>query len=150
MSVQLQIEEMVDYLTVRFIGAGTVEEIWRQFELIAERCKRANKLKLLLSVVEAYGGVSLIDRYTFGDKAQIFVYYKLIKVAAACRPEQLDPQRFCEMVARNRWVNARVFTSVEDAEKWLMLEPAAPKKRAKGHHHSKPSHHAHHTHRTRH
>jgi hypothetical protein len=58
------------------------------------------------------------------------MYYKLIKVAAVCRPEQLDPQRFGEMVARNRWVNARVFTSVEDAEKWLMLKPAAPKKRA--------------------
>ena len=120
MSIQLQIEEMPDYLTARFIGAGTVEEIWRQFELIAERCKRANKLKLLLSVVEAYGGVSLIDRYTFGDKAQIFVYYKLIKVAVVGRPDQIDQNRFGEKVMRNRWVNARVFTNLKDAEEWLL------------------------------
>jgi|GEM_PF-962829 len=145
MSVRLQIEEMPDYLAAKFTGEGEAEKIWRQFELIAEQCKRANKNKLLLDITETYGRISFVDRYRFGDVAEIFVYYKLIKVAVACRPEQLDHKRFGEMVARNRWVNARVFTSVEGAEKWLMLEPAAPKKRATGHHHPKPGHQAHHT-----
>jgi hypothetical protein len=120
MSIQLQIEETPDYLTARFIGAGTVEEVWRQFELIAVRCKRANKLKLLLSVVEAHGEISFIDRYAFGDTSQIFVYYKLIKVAVVGRPDQLDQNRFGEKVMRNRWVNARVFTNFKDAEEWLL------------------------------
>jgi hypothetical protein len=150
MSIQLQIEEAPDYLAAKFTGAGEAEEIWRQFELIAEYCKRANKNKLLFDIKETYKTLSLVDRYRLGDVAEIFVDYKLIKVAVVCRQEQLDPQRFGEMVARNRWVNARVFTSLEDAEKWLMLKPAAPQKRATGHHHSKPSHHAHHTRRTRH
>jgi hypothetical protein len=145
MSFHLQIEEMPDYLAAKFTGAGEAEEIWRQFELIAEHCKRANKNKLLLDFTESYGTLSLVDRYRFGDVAEIFVYYKLIKVAVACRPEQLDRKKFGEMVARNRWVNARVFTGLEDAEKWLMLKLAAPKKRATGHHHPKPSHHANHT-----
>jgi hypothetical protein len=149
MSIQLQIEEMPGYLAAKFTGAGEAEEIWRQFELIAENCKRANKNKLLLDLTETYGTLSLVDRYRFGDGAEIFVYYKLIKVAVACRSEQLDYQRFGEMVARNRWVNARVFTGLEDAEKWLLLEPPAPKNRATGHHHPKPSHHPHDTHHTR-
>jgi hypothetical protein len=145
MSVQLQIEEMPDYLAAKFTGAGEAEEIWRQFELIAEHCKRANKNKLLLDITETHGSLSLAHRYRLGDAAEIFVHYKLIKVAIVCRPEQLDHQRFGETVARNRWVNARVFTGLEDAEKWLMLKPAAPKKRATEHHHPKPNHHAHHT-----
>jgi len=145
MSIQLQINEMPDYLAAKFTGAGEAGEIWRQYELIAEHCKRANKNKLLLDLTETYVRISLVDRYRFGDGAEIFVNYKLIKVAVACRPEQLDHKRFGEMVARNRWVNARVFTSLEDAEKWLMLEPAAPKKRATGHHYPKPRHHPHHT-----
>jgi hypothetical protein len=120
MSIQLQIEEMQDYLAARFIGAGKVEEVWRQFELIAERCMRANKRKLLLIVVDAYGEISLNDRYVFGDKAQIFMYYKLIKVAVVGRTDQSDPNRFGEKVMRNRWVNARVFTNIKDAEKWLL------------------------------
>ena len=120
MSIQLQIEEMPDYLTARFIGAGTVEEVWRQFELIAERCKRANKRKLLLKVVEVYGEISLGERYFLGDKTQIFMYYKLIKVAVVGRPDQIDQKRFGEMVMLNRWVNARVFTNIKDAEEWLL------------------------------
>jgi hypothetical protein len=127
MSIQLQIEEMPDYLASKFTGAGVAEDIWRQFELIAEHCKRANKNKLLLDITETYGTLSLVDRYRLGDVAEIFVYYKLIKVAVVSRLEQLDHKRFGEMVARNRWVNARVFTSAEDAEKWLMLEPPARK-----------------------
>ena len=121
MSIQLQIKENPDYLVARFTGAGSAEEIWRQFELIAEHCKRANKNKLLLDLMGAYGDASLADRYRFGDQAEIFMLYKLIKVAVVIRPEQLDPHRFGETVARNRWVNARVFTSVENAVEWLLL-----------------------------
>jgi hypothetical protein len=150
MSIQLQIEEMPDYLAAKFTGAGAAEEIWRQFELIAKHCKRANKNKLLLDSTETRGKTSLADRYRLGDEADIFMYYKLIKVAYVGRPEQLDPKRFGEMVARNRWVNVRVFTSVEDAEKWLMLKPVAPKRRAADHHHPKPSRHAHHARHTHH
>jgi len=120
MSLQLQIEEMPDYLAARFTGAGVAEEAWRRFELIAERCNRANKNKLLLDFTEARGEISLADRYFLGDAAQIFLDYKLIKVAAVARPERVDPQRFAERVIRNRWVNARTFTNVEDAEKWLL------------------------------
>ncbi len=150
MSIRLQIEEMPDYLAAKFTGAGAAEEIWQLFELIAEHCKRANKNKLLLDFTETCGKTSLADRYRFGDVAEIFMHYKLIKVAAVVRPEQLDPKRFGEMVARNRWVNVRVFTSVGDSEEWLMLKPVAPKKRAAGHHRPKPRHHAQHTYHTHH
>src|SRR5262245_10164584 len=120
MGIRLQIEETPDYLAARFTGTGAGEEIWRQFELIAEHCKRANKNKLLLNFIEAYALDSIADRYLAGEKAEIFMHYKLIKVSIVVRPERLDPHKFGEMVMRNRWVNARVFTSVEDAEKWML------------------------------
>jgi hypothetical protein len=41
MSIQFQIKETPGYLAAKFTGAGATEEIWRQFELIAEACKRA-------------------------------------------------------------------------------------------------------------
>jgi hypothetical protein len=119
MSVQLQIEETPGYLAARYTGAGTAEEAWRQFELIARRCKRANKNKLLLNFTEAHGKISLAERYFLGRKAQIFPRY-MIKVAMVDTPERVDPQRFGELVLRNRWVDARVFTNVEDAKEWLL------------------------------
>jgi hypothetical protein len=129
MDVQLQIQEMPDYLAVRF--TGPMKEAWRQYELIAEHCKRANKNKLLLDFTETHGDLSLAERYHLADKVEIFVVYNLIKVAAVARPEQFDSQKFAEVVARNRWLDARAFTSAEDAEEWLLL--GAPKVRATGH-----------------
>jgi len=60
--------------------------------------------------------VSLSDRYFMGERTVIFARYELIKVAVVVRKAQLDPQRFSETVMRNRWVDARMFTNVEDAE----------------------------------
>jgi hypothetical protein len=129
MEVQFHIQEMPDYLAVRLTGPA--KDAWHKFGSIAEHCKRANKNKLLLDFTETYGDLSLADRYNLGDKAEVFVFYnyKVIKVAVVGRPEQVDPERFSELVARNRWLDVRLFTSVEDAEKWL--KPAA---RAAGRH----------------
>jgi hypothetical protein len=127
MEAELQIQEMPDYLAVRL--TGPTKEAWHNFASIAGHCKRANKNKLLLDFTGTHGKLSLADRYHLGDEAEIFMVYKLIKVAVVGRPEQFDYKKFGELVARNRWLDARLFTSVEDAEKWL--KPAA---RAAGRH----------------
>jgi len=119
MSIWLQIEEMPGYLVVRFTGSGALEEVWRQFEMISERCKRANKNKLLIDFTGTYTGAPLADRYFLGERAQIFACYKL-KVAGVLGPERFDPQGFGELVAQNRGVTVRAFTNVEDAKKWLL------------------------------
>ena len=118
MSIQFQIEEMPDYLAVRFTGTGAVEDVPQLFELIAEYCIRANKNKLLLDITEVHANIFLADRYFFGEETQIFAHYNL-KVAVVCSLEQLDPQRFTEKVAQNRGVNLRIFKNVKDAEGWL-------------------------------
>ena len=118
MSVELHFEETPNYLAARFTGAGVAEEGCREFELIAEHCKRANKNKLLLDIAEVHANIFLADRYFFGEEMQIFADYNL-KVAVVCSPEQLDPQRFTEKVAQNRGVNLRVFKNVKDSENWL-------------------------------
>ena len=119
MSVQQQIEEMPGYLSAKLTGACAAEGAWRQFKTIAERCKCANKNKLLLDFTECHGDISLADRYFFVESARIFARYKVIKAAYLARPEQVDSQKFGEMVARNRWINVRIFTNVKDAEEWL-------------------------------
>jgi hypothetical protein len=125
MNVQFQIEEMPDYLAVRF--TGPMKEAWRKFALIAGHCIRAKKNKLLLDFTETYGDLSLMERYLLANKAEIFIIFNLLKIAAIGRPEQFDNKRFGEMVARNRWVDARMFTNLKDAEEWLLLDvPKAP------------------------
>ena len=119
MGLQLQIEEKPDYLASRFTGAGAAWEIGQHFESIAEYCKRANKNKLLFDLTKADIVWSLPDMYFTAEKSRIFTRYGL-QVAVVNIQERLDPKRFGEMVAQNRWLNVRVFTNTEDAEEWLL------------------------------
>jgi hypothetical protein len=119
MSVQLQIDEMPGYLIARFIGAGATEEVERQFESLAEKCKSTKKYKLLLDFTEIPEDTSLVNKYELGKRTLVFAQYKC-KVAAVCKPEHQESSCFLATVAQNRWVDLRVFTCVEDAEKWLL------------------------------
>jgi len=119
MSVQLQIEEMSGYLAARFIGEGAPGKAHQQFAFIAEHCKRANYKRLLIDFTARQVKVNIADRFSFGEKSQVFARDN-IKVAILARPDQFEPSRFGELVARNRGVNLRGFTDVQAAEKWLL------------------------------
>jgi hypothetical protein len=64
MSVKFQFEEKPYYLVVRFVDAGSSEEVWMQFESIAERCKRMNINRPLFDFTAAYPKPSITDRYS--------------------------------------------------------------------------------------
>ena len=119
MSVQLQIEEMPGYLAARFVGEGNPDEVFQQFESIAEHCKRTNYKRLLIDFTAAQGKVSIVDRFIFGERARIFAIHS-VRVAVLARPDQFEPSRFGELVARNRRVDLRGFMDVQAAEEWLL------------------------------
>jgi len=112
-------EEKPDYLVASFIGSGVVEEAWSQFELIAENCKRKKNNKLLIDATRAEVKVSLVERFLSAERTLIFAQYGL-KVAFVEIPERIDPQRFGELVARNRGVNIRGFLDYQAAVNWLL------------------------------
>jgi len=120
MSIQLfQVEQMRGYLAARFIGSGAAEDIWQEFEFIAEHCKRTKNNKLLMDVTRYEGKISLIEKYSAAEESRIFSRYG-IKVAFVDIPERVDPEKFAEMVARNRGVNVRLFSDFQAAEEWLL------------------------------
>jgi hypothetical protein len=119
MSFQLQFEEMPGYLAARFIGSGAAEEVWRQFELVAEHCQRAKIDKLLIDITKAKGTLSLTQKYFAAEESRIFTRFG-IKVAFIEIPERLDPRRFFLLAARNRGVNVEAFTDLQAAEEWLL------------------------------
>ena len=119
MSFQLQMEQMPGYLAARFAGAAVTGEGTRQFESIAEHCKRTKNNKLLIDTTEYDVKASTLDRFLLGEKSQIFAIHR-IKVAFVCRPVQIDPRKFGALVARNRGVIVDVFTDFQSAEEWLL------------------------------
>jgi hypothetical protein len=119
MSIELQIEEMPGHLAVRFIGSGVAEEVWRQFELIAEQCKRTNNNRLLIDITKARGSLSLIEKYLAAEESRVFARYG-IKVVFIEIPERMDPRNFFLLAARNRGVDVEAFTDLRAAEEWLL------------------------------
>jgi NOL1/NOP2/fmu family ribosome biogenesis protein len=119
MSIQLQMEQMPDYLAVRFTGVGEAKDVWRQFKLIAEHCRRAKGDKLLIDISRAEGELSVLEKYLAAEESQIFARYG-IKVAFIEKPERMDPRRFFLVAARNRGVKVEAFTDWQAAEEWLL------------------------------
>jgi len=60
-----------------------------------------------------------VDMYEQGEGAKLFNSYG-IKVAVVVAEDNLEPEKFAEMVARNRGVNACVYTDYQTAEEWLL------------------------------
>jgi len=119
MSVQFQIEKKADHLIANFTGDGNLDEISQQFGSLAERCQSEKRSKLLINIAGVNWIPTFSERYQAGEGAAVFAEYG-IKVAVVGKPEQLDPGRLAELVARNRGVNGQVFTDLADAENWLL------------------------------
>ncbi len=120
MSVQLQMEQMPGYLAARFTGAVLLlDDVLRQFELIAENCKLTSNKKLLIDITGLDVKISFMDRFHAGERFVIFARYG-IKIAVVGRPEQLDPDKLAARVARNRGIDAWSFTDFNEAEEWLL------------------------------
>jgi len=119
MSLQLHFEEMPGYLAARFTGVGVPEEAWRQSELIVEHCKRTNNDRLIIDTTGLKVKISTADRFILGERLGIFARNK-IKVAFVSAPEQIDPEKFTLLVARNRGVSVETFTDFQAAEEWLL------------------------------
>jgi hypothetical protein len=50
MNLKLKILTKPDYLSVNFTGAGDLEEVSQQFNLLADRCLEAKKTRLLVDI----------------------------------------------------------------------------------------------------
>ena len=81
--------------------------------------------KLFFNAYKVEGKVSTIDRYYFGEFAAFesleYMRKGLLKIAVSVygREPIIDPERFGEIVARNRGLNLKVTTNKNEALQFL-------------------------------
>ncbi len=82
---------------------------------------QARKTKLLLVDLSPLvsGRIPTIERFVVGLEAAS-LSPQVARLAAVLRPDQIDPDRFGERVARNRGLDTRVFTDLKEARTWLL------------------------------
>jgi hypothetical protein len=122
MSLRLKISKRTEYLVANFSGTGSVDEMSQRFAALAEQCRVSKKKRWLINVSALQTAPTFSERYRTGERAAVFASQG-IKIALVGTPDQLDPGRLGELVARNRGVEGRVFTNLAAAKKWLLEKP---------------------------
>jgi hypothetical protein len=127
--MDIHFEDERRFLWVRFTGLWVISKESPVTKQVLDECE-ARKQDLLLIDFSAVDNqkLTLAERFRLGMNALEFAG-KLRRIAALVRPELADRQRFGEMVARNRGINVRVFTILEEATRWLLAQdqPSAPR-----------------------
>jgi hypothetical protein len=115
-----------DYLEVGCEGLYSRAETLRVGEEAYAAAARANRDAILVDARAITGRVpTILDRFEMG--VRIARHYletdPRIRLAVVGHEPMIHPDRFGELVARNRGADARVFTDGTEALDWLLRRP---------------------------
>jgi hypothetical protein len=115
-----------DYLEVSCEGLYSRAETLRVGQEAYAAAAQANRGALLIDTRAITGRVpTILDRFEMG--VRIARHYletdPRIRLAVVGHEPMIHPERFGELVARNRGADARVFTDEKEALDWLLRRP---------------------------
>jgi hypothetical protein len=121
-----QIHPGTDMLKAVLTGRFSLKEAKRTFREILEAVAAQKSRKIFIDGSTLVGKPEFIERFYYGEfAAQMVKEYEDQGVAAGTpfayvlREPMLDPMRFGETVAVNRFMNVKAFDNPEEALKWL-------------------------------
>lgn len=93
-------------------------EFWTR---VVQKCSELNFNKLLIE--EKFdNNVSVADMFTVGEHIASLSYKYRVKIAFIDKDAtQFEDNEFGELVSHNRGGDGKIFTSVNDAETWLVI-----------------------------
>ena len=120
--VRIEVRVHPQHVTLLVEGRYSRSEAFRVGEVAFREAAAAGRQNVLVDVRKVNGRVpSLLDRFDFGvhvaDQHQAFS--PRIRLAVLGHDPMIHPERFGELVARNRGADARVFTDEAEALQWL-------------------------------
>lgn len=116
----LTILERRGYVEVSYRGAYTMAGYMKQMERSVRACEERKATHLLVDIRSLTGFTpSTQERYEFG-RYGAEIGRKLVRVSVVGTADQIDPEQFATMVARNRGLQVRAFTDPDAAVKWLL------------------------------
>jgi hypothetical protein len=112
-----------EYLELACTGLYSQAESHRVGDLAFREAARANRNAVLIDVRRIMGRVpGILERFDFG--VRIAKHYResdpRIRLAVLGTEPMIHPERFGELVARNRGADARAFTDETMALDWLV------------------------------
>jgi hypothetical protein len=115
----LEIQVKPDYILVTYTGEFNVAAAERAIDGSLQAGSTHNLSKILIDCRRMTGRLSIMDRYQVAVSGQRMAG-KLTRVALVRQEEGSPLDRFTETVARNRGVNLKLFSEIDEAVAWLM------------------------------
>lgn len=124
MSLKYKITVKPSYLHVTFTGAFTINDAKHAFQEIFSSTTQHRLSKVLVDIRSLEGDMTTTERFELGEYiAQENCKYAL-QIGVLGVGSLVEPERFGELVARNRGANLKVVTDLQEILKWLDVEPA--------------------------
>ena len=114
-----KIEQRDGYIYVEYDEEYSIEVFVSTSKHVFEICQTKNYRKVFVNITHMPGKVKTIQRFEIGVQGSL-IFRNLIKVAVLYRPEEID--WFAETVSKNRGLNAKIFSEMNQAMEWLEVE----------------------------
>jgi len=114
-----KIEQRNGYIYVEYDEQYSMEVFVATSKQVFDLCQTENYRKVLLNITNMPGKVRTLQRFEIGVQGSL-LFHNLIKVAVLYRAEEID--WFAETVSMNRGLNAKIFSDLDKAMKWLEVE----------------------------
>jgi hypothetical protein len=120
MTYKLTIEQKPTYLHAVVTGLNSKENVARYLEEVLNECKARNCSRLLIEERLEGPRLGTLDVFEIASEGSMRAFGMLTAIAYVDINAKGDLMHFAETVAVNRALPVVVFSSVADAEKWLM------------------------------
>lgn len=114
---ELEFEDRPGCLSIRVHGRHILEHKADTIRFIADALKARQLSALLLDCRALPGELTFMDRFQLGLQAGR--YLAGVRVCVLARPDQADPQKIGQLVARNRGTDVTTVTDPAVAEAWV-------------------------------
>lgn len=122
MSYKLTINQKPSYLHAVVTGLNSRETVAQYLEEILLECKARNCFRVMIEEHLQGPRLGTLDVFQIAEEGSILVKGMLKAIAYVDINAESDLMQFAENVAVNRGLRVTVFSTVADAEKWLLNE----------------------------
>lgn len=122
MAIETRSEIQNLYVHLFCKGPFKMEDMQDAFSESFNIAAKKNLILILVDGLDLHGHPpTTFERFKLGEYvAELCLRFgKPVRIAVVGKVPIVDPNRFGEMVARNRGVNGKVFTDLEEAKAWL-------------------------------
>ena len=131
MSMSLEIDAESEHLRIGATGKFSLVEAKRTFLELLEAVARHKVRKVLFDGRKLTGEPGTMERFYYGEFAAKAVWEfadrgvsPATQFAYVLEKPVLDPQKFGQIVAKNRGMSVEAFEHLDDALGWLGIAPA--------------------------